>query len=85
MWDETVAGMKVIWGKTERKYFSLWEWTGSNTPNLARRAEDSCWNDTINRHPLLCAFRIEVSHYDTSEMGRFRTCLQIIANHRGGL
>jgi hypothetical protein len=24
VWDETVADMAVIWGKTERKYFSLW-------------------------------------------------------------
>jgi hypothetical protein len=40
VWDETAADMQVIWGKTERKYFSLWEWTAANTPNLARRADD---------------------------------------------
>jgi hypothetical protein len=38
VWDETAAGMRVIWGKTEQEYFSLWEWTSTATPNLARRA-----------------------------------------------
>ena len=68
VWDETVADMLVIWVDKKRKYFSLWEWTGPATPNLARRAVAFMFRMvTIERRPLWCAGRTEVGYRATSK------------------
>jgi hypothetical protein len=43
MWDETAAGIEVIWVFGKPEYFFLWDWTGQITPNLARRARGFLW------------------------------------------